>query len=140
MAGEKDLGKLMASLSLRLREGDFVFCTIAGAGYGDFAECFPLASLSEDEGLTLVLTRENADKAGLRYESIYKCITLGAHSSLDAVGLTAAVSGKLAERGIGANVMAAYFHDHIFVPAEKADAALSALDEFSRCRAGRKHW
>ena len=65
------------------------------------------------------------------YESIFKCITLKVHSSLETVGLTAAVSNKLAERGISANVIAAYFHDHIFVQAEKADVALSALNEFS---------
>jgi hypothetical protein len=132
MAGEKDLGKLMASLSPRLTDGDFVFCTIQDAKYGDFAELSPMASFCEDEGLTLLVTKENADKAGFNYESIFKCITLKIHSSLEAVGLTAAVSNKLAERGIGANVIAAYYHDHIFVQAEKADAALSALNEFSR--------
>jgi uncharacterized protein len=91
-----------------------------------------MASFCEDEGLTLLVTKESADKAGFNYESIFKCIALKVHSSLDAVGLTAAVSSKLAERGISANVIAAYYHDHIFVQAEKVDAALSALNEFSR--------
>ncbi len=132
MAGEKNLRKLMASLSPQLVEGEFVFCTIPDAQYGDFAELLPVASFCEDEGLTLLVTTENADKAGFNYESIFKCITLKVHSSLEAVGLTAAVSGKLAQRGISANVIAAYHHDHIFVQAEKADAALSALNEFIR--------
>ena len=132
MAGEKDLRKLMASLSPRLMDGDFVFCTVRDAKYGDFAELSPMASFREDEGLTLLVTKENADKAGFNYESIFKCITLKIHSSLEAVGLTAAVSNKLADRGISANVVAAYYHDHIFVQAEKADAALSALKEFNR--------
>ncbi|WP_238326176.1 ACT domain-containing protein [Marinomonas sp. S3726] len=52
------------------------------------------------------------------------------HSSLDAVGLTAAVATKLAEHDISANVIAAYYHDHIFVQKEKADAALQALKSF----------
>ena len=129
MAGETDLSKLLTSLAPNLIDGDFVFCTIRNAHYGDFAELFPIASFREDEGLTLLLTRENADKAGFSYESILKGITLTIHSSLEAVGLTAAVSGKLAEKGISANVIAAYYHDHIFVQAEKADAALSALNE-----------
>jgi hypothetical protein len=127
MAGEKDLKKLMRSLSLYLMDDEFVFCTIKDATYGDFAELFPLASFCEEEGLSLLLKKEDADKACFNYESIFKCITLKVHSSLDAVGLTAAVASKLARRGISANVMAAYYHDHIFVPAEKAELALSAL-------------
>jgi len=122
----------MTSLSPHLADGDFVFCTIKGATYGEFSELVPLASFCEDEGLTLLLPKENADKAGLYYESIFKCITLKVYSSLEAVGLTAAVSSKLAEKGISANVIAAYYHDHIFVPAEKVEDALSALREFSR--------
>ncbi len=132
MIGEKDLRKLLTSLSPHLIDGDFVFCTIQDAKYGNFAELLPMASFCEDEGLTLLLTKVNADKAGFNYESIFKCITLKVHSSLEAVGLTAAVSSKLAERDISANVIAAFYHDHVFVQAEKADAALSALNEFSR--------
>ena len=132
MAGEKDLRKLMKSLSPHLMDGDFVFCTIKNAKYGDFTELLPIASFCEDEGLTLLVTKENADKTGLNYEAIFKCITLNVHSSLESVGLTAVVSNKLAERGISANVIAGYYHDHIFVQAEKADEALSALNEFRR--------
>jgi hypothetical protein len=70
------------------------------------------------------------EKAQLAYESKFKQITLTVHSSLDAVGLTAAVATKLSSYGISANVVAAYYHDHIFVQSEKADEALSALKEF----------
>jgi len=132
MVGETDLSKMLASLAPNLMDGDFVFCTIQDAKYGDFTELLPIASFLEAEGLTLLVAKENADQAGLNYESLFKCITLKVHSSLEAVGLTAAVSSKLAERGISANVIAAYYHDHIFVQAEKADAALSALNEFRR--------
>jgi hypothetical protein len=133
MTGEKDLTKLLASLSPHLMDDDFVFCTVRDATYGDFAELSPLASFQEDEGLSLLLTRESADRAGFRYESIFKCITLKVHSSPEAVGLTAAVSCQLAERGISANIAAACHHDHVLVPAEKADDALSALEAFGGC-------
>ena len=49
------------------------------------------------------------------------------HSSLIAVGLTAAVSGTLAAHNISANIIAAFFHDHLFVPQEDAERALAAL-------------
>jgi hypothetical protein len=132
VAGETELNKMLASLTPHLMDDDFVFCTIKDAVYGDFAHLSPMASFREAEGLTLLVTRKTADGAGLNYDAAFKCITLGVRSSLQAVGLTAAVSSKLAERGIGANVIAAYHHDHVFVPADKADAALSALEEFNR--------
>lgn len=131
MAGETDLSTLLASMKPRLLDEEYVFCTIPGAEYGDFAELTPLASYRESEGLTLVLTRPSADSAGLPYEGAFRGITLTVHSSLEAVGLTAAVAGKLAERGISANVIAAYYHDHIFVQADRAAAALEALREFA---------
>ncbi|MCH9673679.1 MAG: ACT domain-containing protein, partial [Gammaproteobacteria bacterium] len=64
-------------------------------------------------------------------ESIFKRITLTVHSSLDAVGLTAAVSTKLAEHDISANIVAGYYHDHIFVQTQRATHAMAALRELS---------
>ena len=130
MAGEKDLGKLLASMEPVVFPDEYVFCTVVGGAYGDYSEYCPVASFVEPESLTLVLTRKNADRADFQYESVFKRITLNVHSSLDAVGLTAAVSGKLAENGISANVIAGYFHDHVFVQAEKIDIAFECLKGF----------
>ena len=104
---------------------------IAGAAYGDFRELNPLAAFAEAEGLTLVVPRPLADKQGLGYASVFKGITLTVHSSLEAVGLTAAVATKLTEHNISANVIAGYYHDHVFVQSDRADDALAALREFA---------
>jgi hypothetical protein len=87
----------------------------------------PIASFMETEGLTLVLSKASADALGMDYEGVFNCITLNVHSSLEAVGLTAAVAGKLAEQGISANIIAGYFHDHVFVPLLDASIALRLL-------------
>jgi len=129
MAGEADLDKLLVLLQPSLLPGDFVFCTVANLKYGDLAELQPIASYQEAEGLTLVLDKQAADDAGLAYDSVFNCITLMVHSSLNAVGLTAAVSSKLAANGISANVIAAFYHDHVFVPKNKAQLALRFLTE-----------
>jgi len=131
MTGETSLQRLLSSLAPAIMPGEFVFCSLPDAACVDYAQLSPLASFLESEGLTLVLPRESADRAGVAYESVFRCITLTIHSSLDAVGLTAAVTGRLAERGISANVIAAYYHDHIFVPSEQASAALTALQELN---------
>lgn len=129
MAGEEDLDKLLAQMRPKLLPGDFVFCTVATMKYGDHAELQPLASFQEEEGLTLVLERHAAENVGLAYDAVFGCITLSVHSSLQAVGLTAAVTSKLAAEGISANVIAAYYHDHVFVPQDKAQLALRLLAE-----------
>lgn len=131
MTGETSLQHLLSSLAPAIMPGEFVFCSLQNAALADYAQLSPLATFLESEGLTLVLPRGSADRAGIAYESVFRCITLTIHSSLDAVGLTAAVAGRLAERGISANVIAAYYHDHVFVPSEQASTALTALEELN---------
>ena len=114
-----------------LNDEEYVFCSFEDAHYGDYSEMQPFATVTETEGLTLVILKSTADFYNLNYESTFKCITLKVHSSLEAVGLTAAFSNKLTEHNISANVIAGYFHDHIFVQATEADKALMALREFS---------
>lgn len=128
MAGISDLNELLKSMSPKLMAGEFVFCTVRGK-LTDYLYLEPLATFREREGMTLVLDKGTAAKGKLPFESTFKMITLTVHSSLDAVGLTAAVSSKLASKGISANVIAAYYHDHIFVQSEKAEMALAALEE-----------
>ncbi len=130
MKGETDLNNLLENISPKLLGGEYVFCTVKNGIYGDYADAKPFASILEDEGLTLILLKETAVKYGLTFDSVFGCITLTVHSSLDAVGLTAAVSKKLNDRKISANIVAGFYHDHIFVPVEKADLALKALGEF----------
>ena len=131
MSGETNLAILLKSMKPKMLDTEYVFTCIKGGNYGDMAELQPIAMFHEDEGMTLVLSRESAETAGIAIDAVFKCITLTVHSSLDAVGLTAAFSNKLAEHGLSANVIAAYYHDHIFVQSDKAESALAALQEFS---------
>jgi hypothetical protein len=132
MTGEKDLEKLLSSMSPILLDGEYVFCTFTNAHYGDHSELAPIASFIEPEGLSLVVPKSKADEQRLNYACVFKGITVSIHSCLEAVGLTAAVSRKLAEHGISANVIAGYYHDHIFVPKEHAEKAIEALNKFAR--------
>ena len=127
MNGETDLDTMLASLSPALRGDEYVFCSVENGRYGDHPELEPIAALQEEEGLTLVIPRARADERGITYSSTFRAISLGVHSSLEAVGLTAAFATQLAEHGISANVFAGYFHDHIFVESADAEPALVAL-------------
>ena len=124
-----DLIGMLSTLAPRLVPGEFVFCTVPSTRKNEYAGLSPLATFCEDEGLTLVIDVDSADNACLDYSAVLRCITLDVKSALDSVGLTAAVSTQLAQRGISANVIAAYHHDHIFVLAQQAEEAVSALRE-----------
>ena len=127
MPGETDLRTLLRSLQPHLREGEFVFCTTAVPP----ATVAPVCRFEEDEGVTLILRRADADTAGLGYDHVFRMITLTVHSSLAAVGLLAAVAGRLAVAGIAVNAVSAFHHDHLFVPADRASEALRLLAELS---------
>ena len=128
---ETDLATLLRDLSPQINPASYVFCSVKDASYGALSHTKPLACFAEQEGLTLVLTQESAEQEGLSYQGTFRCISLLVHSSLQAVGLTAAVASELATHGISANVIAAYHHDHVFVPAQHAEQALRLLQGLS---------
>ncbi|OHU86686.1 MULTISPECIES: ACT domain-containing protein [Pseudoalteromonas] len=127
MNGETNLAILLKSMQPTLLAEEFVFITLQQGKYGDAAQLNPIAMFMESEGMTLVIPKARADQYQQAYSSVFKCITLNVHSSLDAVGLTAAFATRLTEEKISANVIAGFYHDHIFVQAHKAQDALVAL-------------
>ena len=129
-----DLDTLIQNLEPRILSDTYVFCSLEDADYGALSHTSPLASFAEPEGLTLVITRGSADQEDLAYEGTFRCISLQVHSSLEAVGLTAAVTGELAANDISANVIAGYHHDHIFVPSHQAEPALNLLEAMNSRR------
>jgi hypothetical protein len=131
MDGEKDLRILLSSMEPELADEDYAFCA-TGTALEDLAALGPWAVVREKEGITAILETGVAKKNGIPFHSTFKRITLTVHSSLDAVGLTAAVSTRLAESGISANVVAAFYHDHVFVQEGKAQEALALLRELAR--------
>lgn len=83
----------------------------------------PVATFREAEGLSVIGEATALDAAGIEHESGYARISLGLDSALDGVGLTAAISNALAKAGIACNVVAAFHHDHFFVPWDRREEA-----------------
>lgn len=129
MSAETNLARLLQHITPQLNPGQYVFCCVPVDH--DCSALQPVARMCEPEGLSLVLTREVADAHGLHYDYVAAWITLEVHSSLAAVGLTASFSAALAQAGISCNVVAGFHHDHIFVPSEQAERALSTLRALS---------
>lgn len=126
LSGETNLGQLLATMQPVLQPGEYVFCSLPHqVGYSPSLE--PIGLFREAEGLTLMLERHQADAADLPYPAIFALITLTVHSSLEAVGFLAAIATRLASHGISVNPVSAFYHDHLFVPALQAEAALALL-------------
>ncbi|NND45206.1 MAG: ACT domain-containing protein [Xanthomonadales bacterium] len=127
--GLTDLARLLAEMSPYIHDKIFVFTTLGDGQNSPLADLQPYATCREPEGLSLILEQAEADRQGLNYEGTFRMISLQVHSSLHAVGLTAAVSTALADRGIAANMVAGRYHDHVLVPAERAAEAMTILED-----------
>lgn len=132
MSGETNLTGLLASMDPVHKPGRFVFATVAAAP----TDAEVLASVVEEEGLSVVVAQSDAERLGLPHDYVAGWITLQVHSALAAVGLTAAVSTALADAGISCNVIAGRHHDHLLVPAERVDRAMGILRELALSAAG----
>ncbi len=129
MSGEKDLKRLLKTMKPKLNAGDYVFCNVndtRSLNINDIVSLF-----KEEEGITIIIKKELADSLHLSYSFVAAWITLTVHSSLEAIGLTAAFSSALSENGISCNVVAAFFHDHIFVDKKDAEKAIEILNKLS---------
>ena len=121
-----DLSELLRGLQPEVRPGSFVMVSTNSE-----TSLSSLARVEEDEGTSLVLERHKADAFRLEYTTVFAWITLTVHSSLNAVGLTAAVANSLATLAIPCNVLTGYHHDHLLVPSDRVDDAMAALARLS---------
>jgi hypothetical protein len=125
MTGETNLQTLLQNMTPLLNPDDYVYCTVPSLNNIDTNHILGL--FKESEGFTIILKKEIADELNLQYTYIATWITLTIHSSLEATGLTAAFAAALAQENISCNVVAAYYHDHIFVAKKDAERAMEAL-------------
>ena len=122
---------MIAGMTPTLRDGDFVFVSVPDDQFPTLIRDAE-AMFREEEGVSLIVSEATATAHGLDADVTMRCITLQVYSSLEGVGLTAAVAQALAEAGIACNMVAASHHDHAFVPAKDADRALEILQSLQQ--------
>lgn len=130
MPGETNLQQLLQTMKPALNEGEFIFYSLPDLSAINSNEV--VFYFKEKEGFTVVLEKSLADTLNIPYSFIAAWITLTVHSSLEAVGLTAAFSKALADEGISCNVVAGFYHDHIFVAKQDAEKAMNTLNSLSQ--------
>lgn len=121
MSPVRDTSAMIAQMKPRLQPGTWSFRTFPDPEQAKTYVPAALASFRENEGLSLILPAQDGD------EHPMSCITLHVQSALDGIGLTAAVADALTRAAIPCNMVAAFHHDHVFVPTDMADRALAVL-------------
>ena len=129
MSAETNLNILIKNLKPELHDGEYVFCTMDDRSAINSNEI--VMYFRETEGITIVLGKNTADRLKLDYSFVAAWITLTVHSSLEAIGLTAFFTNALAVEGISCNVVAAFYHDHLFVKKEDAAKTMEILIKIS---------
>ena len=128
-SGELDLSVILANLRPQLSNEDYVFISLNNCSINRVNRLDPIATIQEKEGTTLVITEERASSDNLEYDTVFKCITLGIHSSLKSVGLINAISKCLSDNGISCNVFSGYFHDHLFIQSDLSKKTIELLSD-----------
>ena len=129
MPGQTDLKKILESIDPYLVDESFIFMTTDQSLSSISNTLNPIASFKENEGLSIVITQATADKNAITYDSVFSCISLGVHSSLESYGLISTISKELTQNNISTNVFSGYYHDHIFVQSSKAHQALEIISK-----------
>ncbi len=130
MIPQTNLEHLLKAIDPCLKDGEFVFCSLDADRYRRL-DLDAVAFFREDEGLSVVVRRETAEDLSLRYKGVWALITCRVPSDLSAVGFLAALLRPLADAGISVNPVAAFYHDHLFVPWKHARRALDLLKTIS---------
>lgn len=124
MSGERDLATVLRTMTITRRPGTYVYVAVPN---GAAAPAPAAATIVEDEATTVVLERGLAEASGSAWSFEAAWLTVEVHTALDGVGLTAVLARALADAGMACNVLAGFYHDHLLVPADRADDALRAL-------------
>ena len=133
MAGAKivavyDLATLLKSLTVKQHEGVWAYTSLpkAESSWADLVNLRSVRDIAllftEAEGLTVI----HAASAETARDNRWVWLELAVYSDLNAVGFLAAVAEALRRAGVPCNAVAAYHHDHLFVPEDKVEAALNA--------------
>jgi uncharacterized protein len=125
MKGQTKLTALLQQMHPERQPGAYVFC--CRPDWNGWSPSDAILFFKEREGYTLIMEKDRADQLQMPYTFVAAWITLTVHSALEAVGLTAAFATALANAGISCNVVAAYYHDHLFVPVQDAEKAMAVL-------------
>ncbi|MBL4805979.1 MAG: ACT domain-containing protein [Rhodobacteraceae bacterium] len=130
---------MISTMTPVARSGDYVFISTKDPALIALLASQSVATCAEDEGVSMLISVALAEKSNLNVDQPMRWITLNVYSALEGVGLTAAVSAALADSSIPCNMIAAFHHDHVFVPAKMQEQAMDVLISLQENAAAHKY-
>lgn len=118
---------MISGMTPVMRPDIYIFATMTDPDLITELSPEAISTFKEDEGVSMLIPLDLAKESKLAVDHPMRCITLNVYSSLEGVGLTAAVASALGENGIACNMVAAFHHDHVFVPSEMGERAMEVL-------------
>ncbi|KAM3549080.1 hypothetical protein ARSEF4850_009051 [Beauveria asiatica] len=128
--GEKSLDRLLATLTSVLHPETYVFTTLDETASLPRLDQVQLL-FRESEGVTVIVSKRYAEENEMDYFFPSRMITLNVTSSLEAVGFMAVISTRLATLEMGVNPVSGFYHDHLFVPEDRAAEAVEELNRLA---------
>jgi uncharacterized protein len=126
MSGQKNLAEVIKSLKASCDNIEYGFAAVQNNKISIDDQVF--CTVKENEGFTIIADKKYFETNGIKYDCPFAKLTIETHTSLDLIGLTAVLSKKLADNNIPANIIAGYYHDHIFVPYELRQKAIDLIN------------
>jgi len=123
---------MISGMTPTVRSGIYVFISTEDPTLVASLTSQAISTFEEEEGISMLISVDLARKSGFSVDQPMSCITLNVYSSLEGVGLTAAVSTALGDNSIPCNMVAAFHHDHVFVPSEMCDRAMEVLTSLEK--------
>ncbi|MFT4959139.1 MAG: hypothetical protein ACI92Z_000212 [Paracoccaceae bacterium] len=123
---------MISGMTPVVQPGSYVFISTEDPTLVASLSSQAISTFKEEEGMSMLIPVELAKKSELSVDQPMSCITLNVYSSLEGVGLTAAVSTALGDNSIPCNMVAAFHHDHVFVPSEMCDRAIEVLTSLQK--------
>jgi hypothetical protein len=130
MPGQTKLPQVLSSLRVSCDGVKYGFASVGVTAIAHSERI--LGTFQESEGLTLIAREEYFKDQGMAHEGPFAKLTIEVHTSLELVGLTSILATQLANHEIPANVIAAFYHDHIFVPYAVRAKALGVIEQLGQ--------
>lgn len=130
MSGLTDLQQTLQSLKVLCDDIEYGFASIENESQIDRNKV--LATFHENGRLAVIAPLNYLNSLNIENEGPYAKLTIDIHTSLELVGLTAVMATELAKNGISANVVAAFYHDHVFVQYELRKQAIDLLEALKK--------